>query len=630
MKWKSIIFFVFSIFVWNLLIINSVNHSYYTTLYKEKMENIILGESAPRGRILDCNGVVLVDNEEVFNIVYHRPSKITLQEELEIASMLSNYIETPNVSNTDLKNYYLITNNNGKNLITKEEWQQWEERKLNNEDISRLKWERITEDLIDYSFEEQKRITIFSRMEQGYIYQDKYLFKDVTKEFLEEILALKIPSISLKITTKRKYPYETVLRSIFGSVGNIPKEELNLFLKKNYNISDKVGISGLEKEYESILKGEKAKYYINSDNSLTVLEEERTGTDLILNLDINIQLELERVMKEEMINAKKSKTTKYFYDAYAMVGDPKNGGILALSGLKILEDQKFQDITITAFTNSFTMGSVVKGASNTVGYLTGGITVGKKVLDSCVKLWSEPSKCSYMRLGYVDDITALKTSSNYFQFLTAIQSTGQQYNYNMNFSVTENDFERYRSVFQSYGLGVKTEIDYPNEQTGMKGTTVAGDLLLNFAIGQYDTYTPISLLQYINTIANYGNRYALRLKKEKYNTFLNQVELDYSYYERIIEGFYQVFHGGTATSYIKNSLNAVGKTGTSETFYDSDNDGIVDTEVINTTVIFYYPRENPTYSMAIVAPYITDDGDYQYPFTRNVSYKMTEFLPYNF
>lgn len=626
MKWKYFLFILFCIFMGNIFFLNQTNHAYYEELLKEKMERIVLGESAPRGRIVDRNGVVLVDNKNVLNIVYHRPNKITLEEELAIAEKLSVYLDSPSVSKTDLKNYYLATNKNGSDLITEEEWLLWEQRKLNNEDINQLKWERITDDFIEYSEEEKKKITIFSKMRSGYIYEDKYLFRKVEEEFVSNILNLDIPSLSVKITTERTYPYENVLRSIFGGVGSIPREELELYLKKDYSLADIVGISGLEKEYESILKGEKAKYYINSDNTLTLLEEEKQGNDLVLNLDIAIQLELESVMKREMENAKKSNTTKYFNEAYAMIGDPKTGGILALSGLKNNQNN-FEDITITAFTSSFAMGSVVKGASNTVGYLSGGISVGKRVYDSCVKLWSEPAKCSYMKLGYVDDITALRTSSNYFQFLTAIQSTGQSYTYNMKFDVSEEDFERYRSVFASYGLGAKTGIDYPNEQVGMKGSKIAGDLLLNFAIGQYDTYTPISLLQYINTIANYGNRYALRLKKEKYNTFLNQVELEGQYYDRIIEGLYQVFHGGTATSYVKSSLNAVGKTGTSETFYDSDNDGVVDKEVINTTVIFYYPRENPTYSMAIVAPYITDDGEYQYPFTRNVSLKMTEFLP---
>jgi len=629
MKSKCFLFLIFCIFVGNLYFINQTSHAYYTALYEEKMERIIYGDSAPRGKILDRNGIVLVDNVGVLNIVYHKNANVSIKEEFEICALLSKYVEKPIVSQTDLKNYYLAQNKNGKDLITKEEWRLWEERKLNNDDIKKMKWDRITEDMISYDEEELKIVFLFSKMQEGYFYQDKYLFKDVTDDYVAEILNLNISSLSVKVTSKRSYPYQEVLRSVFGTIGSIPEEEFDLFMKKNYSISDIVGVSGLEKEYESILKGEKAKYYVDSENQLILLEKEVPGNDITLNIDIEMQLELEKVMKEEMILSKKNKATKYFHDAYAMIGDPKSGGVLALSGLKILEDnQTFQDITITAFTSSYAMGSVVKGASNTVGYLSGGITVGKKVLDSCVKLWSEPQKCSYMRLGYVDDITALRTSSNYYQFLTAIQSTGQTYNYNMKFQVTEQDFQRYRDIFSSYGLGAKTGIDYPNEQTGMKGEKIAGDLLLNFAIGQYDTYTPISLLQYINTIANYGNRYALRLKKEDYNTFLNQVELDGKYYDRIIEGLYQVFHGGTASNYVNPSLNAVGKTGTSETFYDSNYDGIVDTEVINTTVIFYYPRENPTYSMVVVAPYITDDDDFQYPFTRNVSYKMTNYLSF--
>ena len=402
---------------------------------------------------------------------------------------------------------------------------------------------------------------------------------------------------------------------------------IDTFLEKGYAYSDIVGTSGLESEYESLLRGEKAKYILNSDNTLTEITPMKPGNDITLNLNIDVQLELERVLKEEMLLASKKSSAKYFHDAYAMVGNPTTGGIVALSGLRLLDNSEFQDITITSFTSSFAMGSVVKGASNTVGYLSGGIEVGKSMYDSCVKLWSEPSKCSYTNLGYINDITALRTSSNYFQFITAIQSTGQKYQYNMKFSVTEEDFMRYRNIFSAYGLGEKTKIDFPLEQTGLKGTKIAGDLLLNFAIGQYDTYTPISLLQYINTIANYGNRYALRFKKEEFNTFLNQVPLEDSYYDRITEGMYQVFHGGTASSYVDKSLNAVGKTGTSETFYDSDQDGIVDKEVINSTVVFYYPRENPIYSMVVVAPYLTDTSDYTYPFTRNISLKMSKFLP---
>lgn len=627
MKMKLFLLTIFLIFGGVLYDINQNNHEYYSVKLEEKIKRIVYGTSAPRGRILDRNGKVLVDNVGVLNISYHKPVKISLQEELEIATSLSAFVENVSLSTTDLKNYYLAFHNNGKDLITEEEWKLWDERKLNNEDIKKMKWERITEEMITYSEEEQKIIFLFTKMQDGYNYLDKILFSDVTDNFVAKILSYNYDSISVKITSKRVYPYEETLKSIFGSTGSIPLEKKEYYMNQNYALDDIVGVSGIEEVYESILHGEKAKYYINSDNTLTLLEEEVVGSDVVLNIDMDVQLQLESVLKEEMTLARKKQSAKYFHDSYAMIGDPKSGGIIALSGLRMLDNGDFSDITITSFTSSFAMGSVVKGASSTVGYQNGGITPGKKMNDSCVKLWSEPSKCSYKKLGYVDDITALKTSSNYFQFITAIQNTGQTYKYNMKFEVTEEDFKKYRDTFASYGLGTETKIDYPIEQTGMRGTTIAGDLLLNFSIGQYDTYTPISLLQYINTISNYGNRYALRLKKEEFNTFLNQVDLEDGYYDRITEGLFQVFHGGTATSYVNKNLNAVGKTGTSETFYDKDGDGVVDTEVINSTVVFYYPRENPTYSMVVVAPYLTDTPNYTYPFTKNVSLKMTNYLP---
>lgn len=626
MKFKLFLTFCFLGFFGVLYNLNQTGHTYYTALYQEKMERVVLGESAVRGRILDVNGKVLVDNAGVLNVAYHRPVSITIKEEVAIASQLTRFLGDVAVSMTNLKNYYLATHNNGKDLITEAEWQKWDERKLTNEDIKALKWERITEEMIAYSSEEQKVVYLFSLMNDGYAYQDKILLRDISDEVVAEILNMNIPSLSISVTSKRIYPYGETLKSIFGSVGSIPKESVSEYLKNGYRLSDIVGVSGLEKEYEDILIGSKARYSINSDNTLSLLEAEQMGRDIVLNIDIDIQLKLEEILKEEIALARTKKASKYFHDAYAFIGNPKTGGIVALAGIRQLDNGDYSDITITAFSSSFAMGSVVKAASNTVGYKTNAISVGKKVKDSCVKLYSQPSKCSYKSLGYVDDITALKTSSNYYQFLTAIQSTGQTYKYNMNFSVTEDNFKVYRDTFASYGLGVKTGIDYPLEDTGMKGSKIAGDLLLNYAIGQYDTYTPISVLQYINTVANYGNRYALRLKKEEYNSFLGQVDLEDTYFDRITEGLYQVFHGGTATSYVNKNLNAVGKTGTSETFYDSDLDGVVDTEVINSTVAFYYPREDPTYSVVVIAPYLTDDTNYTYPFTRNVSKKVTTYL----
>ena len=193
MKLRIFLIFCFLTFLGVLYNININHHEYYSVKLEEKTERIVYGESAPRGRILDRNGKVLVDNAGVLNIVYHKPVSITIKEELEIASKLSSYVTEINLTETNLKNYYLAIHNNGHDLITEEEWELWEERKLNNDDIKALKWDRITSEMITYSEEEQKIIYLFTLMNDGYSYQDKTLFSDVTEETVASITSMSIP-----------------------------------------------------------------------------------------------------------------------------------------------------------------------------------------------------------------------------------------------------------------------------------------------------------------------------------------------------------------------------------------------------------------------------------------------------
>ena len=618
----AIIFIGMSFIVYD---INNSNKMYYENLLKLNMEKTTLGMQPKRGRILDINNKVLIDNEEVYNIGYHKSLYISIEEEISIASVLSKYVKNYNLSDVELKHYYLDTNDNGINLISTKEWDLYDKRKLNEDDIYKMKMIRITPQLLNYSEEEKKIIYVYTLMNKGYNYDDKIILHDLTIDEVKEILDLNIPNIKEIITYKRVYPYEETIKSILGYIGNITKETKDYYLNKGYSLDDYVGVSGLEEQYESLLKGKKAKYFINSDNTLSKIEDEVLGNDLILNIDIDKVLFLEQTLKDELLLARTYKSATYFNHTYALISDPNNGAIIAIVGIKLNDDNTFSDISINAFTESYAMGSIVKGASMSVGYLNDAIDIGKMVKDSCVKLSNETPKCSYKYLGYVDDITALKTSSNYYQFITAIKVTGNNYIYNMKFMPTFKDFELYREIFRKYGLGAKSNIDFPIEYTGIKGEKVAGDLLLNLSIGQYDTYTPISLISYINTIANYGNRYALRFKKEDYKLFVDQVPLESKYYDRITEGLYEVFHGGTASYYVKDSLNAVGKTGTSETFIDTDNNGIIDKSIINNSLVFYYPKEKPKYSIAILAPYITT-SDTNYPFTAKVSRKITDYL----
>ncbi len=626
MKIEAVLVMIFCLFSSFLLNINLHEHDKYVNILEQKTEKYVLGESPARGRILDRNGKVLVDNVGVINIVYRKKPYVSYQDELDLANTLREYVTDYPVTDKMKKEYFLLTHNDGSELLTDEEKKLYDERKLTLEEINNLKWERITLEMISYSEEELKVIYLYNLMNSGYYYEDKYLFREIDEDKSLKIMELNNPLLSIKVTSKRKYPYNEVLKSILGNVGSIPKEEVDTYIDDGYSLEDTVGISGIEKVYDKVLQGTKAKYILQDDYSLKLISDSEVGNDLYLNIDIDLQLFLEDTLRSELALAHQKKQSIYFHDAYSIIGEPSTGNILAMAGILYNDDGSFKDITYTALSSSYAMGSVVKGASSSVGYMTGAITVGEKILDSCVKLYYQPAKCSYKRLGYVDDITALKTSSNYFQFITAIKTTNNKYHYNMELPVTIDNFNTYRNVFKSYGLGALTEIDLPNEQIGMIGEKISGDLLLNLAIGQYDTYTPVELFQYINTIANRGKRLKINIAKQEDVKVLNEVGLENAYYDRILEGFYQVFHGGTASSYASYNLDVLGKTGTSETFYDSNSDGVVDTKTINSTVAFFFPRANPRYSMIVVAPNITNSEDYTYPFTKNVSLKVTNHL----
>ena len=200
-----------------------------------------------------------------------------------------------------------------------------------------------------------------------------------------------------------------------------------------------------------------------------------------------------------------------------------------MAGKQIKEDEngnyKVIDYTPGVVTLPVTPGSVVKGASMMVGYKYGAIDIGSYQTDECIKIKDTPEKCSWRTMGYIDDIYALQYSSNVYQYKIAINVGGATYEYDKGLAIDKSAFDKYRKMYASFGLGVKTEIDLPVESLGYSGTSTLPGHLLDFSIGQYDTYTPIQLSQYINTIANSGSRLKPYLLKEVYEPSANNEEL---------------------------------------------------------------------------------------------------------
>ena len=573
-KFTIIIFFIFIsvYFIYNRKLLNR----YYQERLIFKTKKLVSIDDGLRGNIYDKNGILLVGNKKVYNLAYHYNEN---EDILEILKFLYNNFN-----------------------INKDEFL----KKVNN----------------------------------SYKYEDIILKDNLTENEVSLVLNSDVKGLFIKESFERFYPYKDTLKNVLGSVGFIQKENKNYYLKKGYKLYEKVGISGLEREYEEYLKGTNAKYKVNNDNSLTLISHGKKGSDLYLSIDINLVNEINTIIKEELVKAKKHLNTQYLNDAFVIVGNPKTSEVYSLNGQRYLNDNTFTDISLNNINSAFTMGSVVKGATISVGYKYNLIEKGKKILDGCVKLKNKTEKCSFKELGYLDDVSALKMSSNYYQFLIAISLLGKKYTPNMDLNASEKEFNIYRDMLSSYGLGIITGIDLPNEKPGLKGNIISDDLLLNLAIGQYDTYTPIELFNYINTLAMKGKRISPSLVNEiKNNDFIiyknkhevvDNVQISNDDFNQIHKGFYEVMNNGTGLGFMNKNLLPAGKTGTSESFIDTNNDGKIDTKTLTLTMAGFFPYDDPKISLIVVCPNTSHNNgknkDYIYYLTSKISRRITNIF----
>lgn len=632
---------VFGLFIYRTVDLSYAKHEYYMDEYKKISEIYVSGNSAPRGRILDIKGRVIVDNIGINEILYHKPTNVTLSDELEIAKRLVEFTNfNYKYSEDKLKDFYMLIKLEEVNkLVSEEELKLYSERKITKEELQDLKKNRITEDMLNSLSEIEKYSSYFYfLMNDGYMYDNKVLLKDISDELYASILEANLGGVFGEVDWSRVYNYGETLKSILGTISNsLPKEKGNL-LSTGYTYSDKVGISGLEEYYEEYLKGEKAVYKIENNNLVLVKEAQR-GNDLTLEIDIDIEQNIVDMIKNQIIKGKKEVNTEFYRESYVMVSDPLTGALRAIAGVRLLDNGEFQDVSINVIKNAYTVGSVVKAASISVGYQNKVIDINSSITDQCVKLANIPAKCSYKNLGRLNDIRALSLSSNAYQFIVALGVAGYKYQYNMKVDVTEEDFNKYRSTFASFGLGNTTGIDLPNESSGLKGSKIAPDLLMNLAIGQYDLYTPTSLIQYINTVASNGARLKLNLMHsitsgeeiilENQVQELNKVELEEKYFARIQMGLREVIKSGTGYWYVDQAIKAAGKTGTSESYIDINNDGKMDAFVLSNTFLMYAPYDNPKYSLLVISPNTSNlngKSKYRAPINRLLARNISNFL----
>jgi len=632
---------ILTIILMNVVIISRVaflslyKHDYYLDILRNNQNMIIEGMTAPRGRILDVNGHILVDNIGVKSIIYNKLSISTVRE-LEIAMILAEHFPIEyNISDYHLRNFFYQQNQKLIDArVDGETRRAYLERRISSSEFMEIKFSLIKEE--DLNKVNSLAAYYYFLMNNGYAYQDKIIKTDISNEEYILINQLNLEGIRTDITWERVYPFGDVLRDVFGKVSTqeqgLTLELRDEFLLQGYRLNDRVGITNLEYLYDQYLRGTNARFKVQN-NRLTLIDDYQRGKDIVLSIDIELQKEVEAILEYQMLQAINAPNSRFFRESYVVVSNPQTGNIMALVGRRLDDEDNFVCASYYNALNSFTVGSVVKGGTIALGHHYGIINNQTRVLDGCVRLYSQLPKCSWRSLGIINDLEALRMSSNYFQYLIAIGLTGNTYRPGMILNADESHFTKFRNILGDFGLGNLTGIDLINEVTGMRGNIISDDLLLNLSIGQYDTYTTLQLSQYINTIAT-GNRTRLRLVKEVLNhdgsiyqkyepEILNEAPVSEEHLNRVREGLRLVNAQGTASGYTNHHFTSAGKTGTAESYYAP---GIF---TYTTAYAMYAPFENPEISIAIISPHIgyrREENSYRYPINARVSRAITDLL----
>ncbi|KOS68310.1 penicillin-binding protein [Lysinibacillus contaminans] len=645
-----LIFILFALLIFRLGYIQIVQGDYYVGEVKST-EEIQVNTSVPRGRIYDRYGRVLIDNQPENAITYTRMPKIKNNEILTIAEQLAKLIDMPidRVTYRDKQDFWVLKNN--KAAMKKVKTEEMDEFRLTKENMSekevdkeynRRILKRITEEeLAQLSPQDLEVLAIYREMTSGYLLSPQIIkSENVTdKEFA--LVSERLSELSGVNTTTdwkrvRHVPLSILGRTTTPSKG-IPKSKLDYYLARDYSRNDRVGESFFEAQYEDILQGEKSVMKNITDRSGTVVEtlmtdEGEPGKDLVTTLDIELQQEAERIVEDALLKMKSSGDGSLLDRAFYIMMNPNTGEILSMVGKKVEYDEAgkmyLADYSYGTFTTAYEMGSTVKGATVLTGYREGAISIGTKQIDEPIVLGRGLVKKSIFNHGsriWMDDLMALEQSSNVYMFKTALSMGGLTYYPNMaTASLLKDDtLQRLRNGYAQLGLGVPTGIDLPGETTGVINKPDSPGKVLDITIGQFDTYTPLQLAQYVSTIANNGYRVQPRFLKqirkpsedgvtlgplisEIEPEILNQIDNTQAEINRVKEGFRRVYYGARGSArynFSDTPYTAAGKTGTAEVVYFGPQENRYHTNTINLVHVGFAPFDKPEVAYAVVIPW---------------------------
>lgn len=652
------IFVLFSMLIFRLGYLQIVKGEDYVRAL-ERTEEVAVNTSVPRGRIYDRYGRVLVDNEPENAITYTKMQTTKMTDMLEIAEQLAMLMEQPidRVTLRDKQDFWIMKNKDAAyEKVTEEEQKKLQENEELDDkavqlEIDKLVRERISEeDLAQLTAFDLEVLAIYREMSSGYYLSPQIIkSENVTDEEFARVSERlsNLPGVNTTTDWKRvKLSSLAILgRTTIPSKG-IPRSMLNYYLARDYSRNDRVGESYFEASYEELLQGQKSVVKNITNKQGQVIDTVTTydgepGSDLVTTIDIELQAEAERIVEQKLLELKSMSQSHLLDRAFFVMMDPNTGELLSVVGKKLETDKEtgkryVVDYSYGSFTTAYEVGSTVKAATLLMGYSEGAIEPGQVLIDQPIKLAGTNVKSSiFNRNGRIamNDQMALERSSNSYMFQTAIRIAGSNYSYNMPFRIKEGTLQTMRNGYAQFGLGVNTGIDLPNEFSGFAGELTDNGKILNLAIGQFDTYTPLQMVQYISTVANGGYRIQPRMLKEVRQPsedgevlgpvieevtpkILNRISNPTNEVDNVKEGLRRVYAGanGSARSYFGDApYTAAGKTGTAEVVYYGPLRENWATETINIAHVGFAPYENPEIAYAVIFPWATTNYNISLP-----------------
>jgi penicillin-binding protein A len=665
-----LIFLIFTALIFRLGYMQIVKGEEYVREL-QRTEEVRVNTSVPRGRILDRYGRILVDNAPENAITYTKLPSTKRAEMIEIAEQLAELIEMPTkrVTIRDKQDFWIIRNNKeaqkkvsqSEIQAIKDENPEIETKELNAQ-VDKLIRERITEEeLASIDGYELEVAAIFREMLVGYNLSPQIIkSENVTNEEFARVSERlsDLPGVNTTTDWKRVRiaPIAVLGRTTVPSKG-LPKAKLNYFLAREYSRNDRVGESYFEAQYEELLQGQKSVVKNVTNKAGQVVEtittyEGEPGKDLVTTIDYELQQRTSAIVENELLEMKKSSISYTADRAFLVMMNPQTGEVLSIVGKKIETDPEtgqtsVVDYSYGAITTSYEVGSTVKPATLLTGYREGAIKMGQKMVDEPIRLGGSKVQSSVFNRGgriQIDDLYAIERSSNVYMFKTVMAMSGLQYYAGMPYPKDYDTLQKLRNGYAQFGLGVLTEIDLPGEAVGVEGVLNNGGLLLNYAIGQFDSYTPMQLAQYVSTIANGGYRLKPRLLKEVRNpssdgqtlgtlvqevepTVLNRIDNTEEEIAHVQEGMRRVYTGdwGSAKkAFAGASYTGAGKTGTAQRMLTDYARNIVGVPTVNYAHIGYAPFENPEIAYAVIVPWANTNFDISLPISNTIARKAAD------